>query len=288
MRVARPLPVLPSALLFLLLAALLAGCSGGGPKAPAEIVVNSTPLPEENEVRSNESVPAVFTPSPKTRGHIAGVVVDEAIRPIEGAKIHLPGLDLERVSDRDGSFGFVDLHPGPYFITINATGFMPAEAVLEVQEDKFTRAKVILTRIPPPDPYHVTQSFEGYADFSEVEPNFVYGLSCGQCDFDLYIDRPGLKEVIIEAYLENAVQGDGFRYDLSDSDCCSYYTSGSGGTPLRVQVRSEDLGEGDHFDLGIYPTAFPVPEQGKRFQVFVTAFYNEVAPTGWAIANGDQ
>src|SRR5688500_17265416 len=101
-----------------LLAAVLAGCSGS-PSSPGEIGVESQP-PEA--VRSNETMAALFTPSPKTRGHLAGVVVDEAIRPIEGAQVRLPGLDLERKSDRDGSFGFVDLHPGPYFLTVNASG----------------------------------------------------------------------------------------------------------------------------------------------------------------------
>src|SRR5688500_6733156 len=119
----------PAALL--LLSALLAGC-GAAPAAPAEVVIESKPAEEILSDDPAQPVEAVFTPAPKTRGHIAGVVVDQAIRPIEGARVRLPGLDLERVTDRDGSFGFVDLHPGPYFIQANATGFLDAEAVLHV------------------------------------------------------------------------------------------------------------------------------------------------------------
>jgi hypothetical protein len=281
-------PVLPVLLLSSLLAALLAGCSGG-PEAPAEVVIESKP-PEEIHSQDEETpIEAVFTPSPKTRGHIAGVVVDEAIRPIVGAVVHLPGLVLERVNDRDGSFGFVDLHPGPYFITVNATGFYNAEAVLQVDADEFTRAKVILTRIPPPEPYRIMQSFEG---FSEVTADPVFGLSffCSACDFDFYLDRPGLHTVILEAVFEQSTTGSSFYYDFY-SDSSSYSSriaSGSTGNPMRVEVRGEDLpGDDDHFDLRVDPQSFPVPEQSKRFQVFVTAFYNEGPPTGWSFVKGD-
>ena len=270
---------------ILLLCSLLAGCSGA-PSVPAEVLIESKP-PEE--VRSNDTVAAVFTPSPKTRGHIAGVVVDEAIRPIEGARVQLPGLDLERTTDRDGSFGFVDLHPGPYFITVNATGYYFAEAVLHVGEDEFTRAKVILTAIPPPDPYRVMQSFEGYTELTS-DP-FLGFPFCNACDFDFYIDRPGLKAVILEAVYDGSATTSGFRYYFYQEGE-QYYesvTSGSSGNPMRIEVRDDDLpADQDHFRLSIEPESFPVPEQSKRFQVYVTAFYNELPPNGWSFVAGDQ
>ncbi|MFA5944537.1 MAG: carboxypeptidase-like regulatory domain-containing protein [Candidatus Thermoplasmatota archaeon] len=272
------------ALSILLIGALLAGCSGA-PAAPAEIVIESKPA---EEIHSNETVEAVFTPSPKTRGHIAGVVVDEAIRPIADARVHLPGLDLERLTDRDGTFGFLDLHPGPYFITVNATGYYDAEAVLEVGEDEFTRAKVILKAIPPPDPYRVMQSFEGY---TELTTDPILGFSfCGQCEFDFYVDRPGLHTVVTEAVYDGAASSSGVRYYYY-TDSTDYYdgfATGSTGNPLRVEVRDEDIPDTeDHFRLTIEPESFPVPEQSKRFQVFVTAFYNEGPPTGWSFVAGD-
>lgn len=271
---------------LLLLSVLLAGCSQA-PSAPAEVLIESKP-PEE--IRSNETVEAVFTPSPKTRGHIAGIVVDQAIRPIEGARVHLPGLDLERVTDRDGSFGFVDLHPGPYFITVNATGFYDAEAMLRINEDEFTRAKVILTPIPPPDPYRVQQSFEGFTDLT-ADPVLGQAFLCTACDFDFYLDRPGLDTVVVEAYMDAAAAGSGFYYDFYSDGSSSYSSSGqygSSGNPLRLEVRDEDLEmDEDHFNLRLDPRSFPAPEQSKRFQVFVTAFYNAAPPTGWSFVAGD-
>lgn len=268
----------------LVVASLLAGC-GGTASLPAEVVVESKPV---DEVRSNETVPAVFTPSPKTRGHIAGVVVDEAIRPIAGARVRLPGLDLVRTSDRDGSFGFVDLHPGPYFITVEAGGYFPAEAVLHVSEEEFTRAKVILTAVPPPEPYRVAQAFDGFADVTETD-FFAFGFACSSCDFDFYLDRPGLHTVVIEATSDNAASGDGFQHSLyglngTRRQGLSY---GSSTSPMRLEMRAADLGTGDRFDLQVYPTSFPAPQTSKRFEVFVTAFYNEGPPTGWSLVRGD-
>lgn len=273
------------ALAVLFLGALLAGCSGG-PNVPAEVLIESKP-PEE--IHSGEQAPAVFTPSPKTRGHIAGVVVDEAIRPIAGAQIRLPGLDLARTSDRDGAFGFVDLHPGPYFITVNATGYHLAEAVLQVSEDKFTRAKVVLKSVPPPDPYRVQTSFEGFADIT-ADPVFGVSYFCTACDFDFYLDRPGLDTVVLEAVMESSTEGSGFYYEFY-SEGARYSSSsqyGSSGNPLRIEVRDGDLDPGeDHFNLRLDPRSFPVPEQSRRFQVFVTAFYNEAPPVGWSFIRGD-
>jgi hypothetical protein len=274
------------ALLVALAGSFLAGCSQS-PAAPAEVVVQSRPT---DEVRSNDTVGAeALAAEPKARGHIAGVVVDEAIRPIAGARVKLPGLDLEHTTDRDGGFGFVDLRPGPYFITVDATGYDPAQTVLDVQEDEFTRAKVILTAIPPPEPYHVTQAFDGFADVVTSNAFLAFGFTCGSCVFDFYVDRPGLRALVVEATAEGAVSGDGFQHWLY-GDNGSYgdgLSSGSSGVPMRVELRDGDLGSGDHFSLEVYPTAFPAPETSKRFQVFVTAFYNQPPPTGWSIAEGD-
>ena len=275
---------LPAAAL-LLAATLLAGCSSS-PRAPAEVVVQSQPSDDVHTINGTAQA-AATPPAAKTRGHIAGVVVDQAIRPIAGARVALPGLDLKRTTDRDGGFGFVDLIPGPYYITVNATGYAPAEAVLEVKADQFTRAKVVLTAIPPPEPFHVTQKFDGFADVTGGDP-FSLGFFCGTCSFTFYIDRPHLETVVLEAVGQGtAASGDGFYHSLDNYTCCAYYSSGDTGTPLLVSLPSKDLGYGDRFALYVEPTSFPVPETSKAFSVFVTAFYNQPAPTGWSFVAGD-
>lgn len=269
---------------FLVAAVLLSGCSGS-PRAPAEVVVQSQRGPDE--VHSSNGTAAASVPPPRTRGHIAGVVVDEAVRPIAGAKVRLPGLDLVRTTDRDGAFGFVDLLPGPYYLTVNATGYDPAETVLEVKEDQFTRAKVVLSAVPSPEPYHATQKFEGFADASAAQDDpFQLGLLCSSCTFDFYIDRPNLKDVVVEAARATVAQGDGFYHELRNYTTYAYASSGDTGDPLRVEVQDKDLGQGDRFHLVVEPTSFPAPETNVRFTVFVTAFYNQPAPTGWSLVGG--
>jgi hypothetical protein len=265
-------------------ASVLAGCSSP-PAASAEILVESKP-PEE--VRSSDALPALAEPEAKTRGHLAGVVVDEAIRPLEGALVRLPGLDLERTTDRDGSFGFVDLHPGPYFLTVELEGYYAAEAMLRVSTEEFTRAKVILAAVPPAEAYHVTQSFEGFTDLTGDPFTGAGGLVCRMCDFDLYIERNGLVGVVVEAAMQTHTEGDEFWHVFAPYDA-AYEDRASDGyvtDPMRIEVRAPDLGDGDRFTLHAEPISFPAPEASQRFTVFVTAFYNEEPPLGWSFVAG--
>lgn len=275
---------LPVALLSCMLLTALAGCGDAPPKTPAEIVFESKP---PQEINSNDTAPT-YAPSPKTKGHLAGVVVDQAIRPLKDATIHLPGLDLTETSERDGSFGFVDLYPGPYFITVALDGYYAAEAVVEVHADQFTRVKVILEAIPPPDPYHVTQQFDGFAELGG-DP-FIGSFYC-RCTFDFYLEQEGLQAVIIEATM-SAYSGppggtNGFYHDFGPYDCCAYYTRGSLPNPLRVEARDVDDASQARYSLRMAPEGFPAPETNKQFTTYVTAFYNELPPVGWSFLNGD-
>jgi hypothetical protein len=267
----------------LVLAFLLAGCSQA-PAAPAEIVVESKPV---ETVTSDTPVQAVFTPSPKSRGHIAGVVVDAAIRPILNATVRLPGLDLERKTDRDGSFGFVDLHPGPYYVLVEQAGYLGAEATVQVTADEFTRVKVVLTAIPPPEPYRVMQSFDGYTEVTDTQSfGLMSSFFCNACRFEAYAEPLGLNAVILEAVLDSSTASNGFEYRLYNGDA---YAGGHQGNPMLLQRRAHELdSRAERFNLYVEPTSFPVPETGKTFQVFFTAFYNEDPPVGWSFVAGDR
>src|ERR1051326_5321282 len=90
-------------LLALLAAAVLAGCSGSG-KAPAA-TLQATP----------------------TTGILRGVVVDEAIRPLEGARVTVPlaaGGDVNATTKADGAFAFDQLPPGGYVVRVHKTAFL--------------------------------------------------------------------------------------------------------------------------------------------------------------------
>jgi hypothetical protein len=97
---------------------LFAGCS-----APA-----SEPSPTEGAGFEDLNL----KPTAST-GIIRGVVVDEAIRPIAGATVLLKGeAPKEATTTADGLFGFANLAPGTYFLTITKLGYFEAQQSTDV------------------------------------------------------------------------------------------------------------------------------------------------------------
>lgn len=131
---------------LLLVATTLAGCSD----APA--VTDDGPDFGELDV-----VPTATT------GVIRGLVVDETIAPIAGAKVVIVGETKETTSNDAGLFGFRDLEAGTYFLEISKSGYASVQQSAEVSaaiEPAIT--KVQLIRIPGTEPAFVQHSYEGY------------------------------------------------------------------------------------------------------------------------------
>jgi hypothetical protein len=288
------LGILPAALLAF---CLVAGCASNASTKGGELVVESQ-IPTQ-EVESGDTVEAVTDPvveEPKkgTRGHIAGVVVDQAIRPIQGATVRLPGMDLTEKTDRNGAFSFADLHVGPYLINANATTYYGAETVITVKADEFSRVKFVLTAIPPPEPRHVTQKFEGFADVTDLT-TFTFLSMCTTCYFDFYAGGEGLQALLIEATMDpyagvgaGTVGSNNFYLNLRDTTANTLRASGDYANPMRVDIRVPPLTETESaYRLNVRPEAFPVPETNKDFEVFVTQWYNSVPPIEWSFVNGD-
>lgn len=273
---------------LVVLSLMLAGCGGKGGKSD-EIVVQST-LP--TEVRSDGEATTTASEPKGERGHLSGLVVDEAIRPIEGATAHLPGLDLKVGTDRDGHFGFTDLRVGSYFVTVEAPGYYGAETTLEVKEGDVARAKFVLTAMPPPEPFHVTVPYQG---FSQVTSNgvLVFSADC-TCTFGVDVAQvPRPDALVIEATMAEpgpGTLGQGFYWRMEPpGPCCpSAFAYGDAPNPMRLELRGEMLNlTAEGFTLDIQPTALGAPELNKAFDVYVTAFYNGLPPDGWSFVNGD-
>jgi hypothetical protein len=66
-------------------------------------------------------------PEPQTSGSISGIVVDATGAFIVGARVSMSRRDVspdrEMLSGDDGQFSFVDIPPGPFRLTITASGF---------------------------------------------------------------------------------------------------------------------------------------------------------------------
>src|SRR5688572_21410353 len=92
--------------LLLLAATALAGCSG-----------DASPKDREPAVPDGAFDGLNVKPTDET-GIVRGVVVDEAIAPLEAAKVTLqgPGGSQETETNALGAFGFDGLEPGTYFV----------------------------------------------------------------------------------------------------------------------------------------------------------------------------
>ncbi len=275
-----------AAIVVIMLAAmLLAGCSDNGARRHKEVVVESNIF----NVASNETGNAGYEPSARTMGHIAGIVVDQAIRPLEGIAVRLPGLDAQGVTDRNGAFGFVDLHPGPYYITAESPGFAKAETELMVEADTFTRVKFILRAIPPPTPRHFTLPFEGFAEVTDQEQTGG-GLMCSVCSWDFYVEGDGFRGLIVEATMDAPsppAVSNSFYYELQDdegADVSRDYST----NPMRLVLRMADTETSPRYHLGVQPLGFPAPEVAKKFHIYVTQWFNEDPPQDWSFVSGSQ
>ncbi len=114
----------------------------------------------------------------ESTGVIRGVVVDDAIRPVIGAAVSIRGTagTFETQTNEDGAFGFQDLEPGAWFITVTMDGFFQATARANVvaSEDLPDVVKIQLERNPEETPY--VQSVN-YAGFIECTSSFL--VLCG-------------------------------------------------------------------------------------------------------------
>lgn len=143
---------------------VLAGCSGGG-AATEEVDFDQLGLE-----------------ATATTGVIRGLVVDEAIKPVAGAKVTLTGTPQTAASDENGLFGFEGLAAATYFLQVEKLGFRPsqqsADVVAGIAEPAIT--KVLLVADPSSLPYVVQHLYEGYIQCSFKAANIVFDAE--SCD----------------------------------------------------------------------------------------------------------
>lgn len=85
-------------------------------------------------------------------GSIDGVVVDGAIRPVEGAVVRLADR-MNTVTDAEGRFTFTYLEPGAFALAAERDGYAPAQVTVEVIAGLATDVKIVLELIPLPTPF---------------------------------------------------------------------------------------------------------------------------------------
>ncbi len=120
-----------------LLAAALAGCSGGGPSEP------STADPSAFEgVQVTD-----------TTGAIRGIVYDAAVVPLPDALVQLTN-GPNTTTDAQGAFVFSNLEPGDYFLMVTKAGYLATQQSVAVvagqTEPPVTKVQLVLDAAQQP------------------------------------------------------------------------------------------------------------------------------------------
>ncbi len=113
-------------------------------------------------------------------GVIRGVVVDESIVPIAGASIVIESVGLEATTNAEGLFGFKDLDPGFYTLSVDAEGYqaVQTQANVEAGVSDPPAVRVSLLLDPSELPFANPLQFNGYLDCSFSTPAYRVA-ACG-------------------------------------------------------------------------------------------------------------
>lgn len=207
-----------------LMSIVLAGCAQSG-----------------GEGGAGEDAPELEVTS--TTGGIRGVVVDGAVRPVEGADIALQGSPQTTKSDEAGLFSFSGLPAGTYVVLASHPLYDQVQQTVEVEAGVPDPAvvKILLTRLIPEDPFLVTMKFDGFIVCS-VNTIGLLSEECGEgagvpCEdpvtgtpipppgctrvggqgnnevqFDVYIDSPSIASIVFEKSWEATSEAGGELY----------------------------------------------------------------------------
>lgn len=264
----RPTPAAAAVVLCL----LVAGCGGGS-------------KPREVEVAPGHVV-EVEEPVKPTHGIVAGVVANDALYPIEGVTVRIVGLELNTTTDSIGRFAIVNVPAGIYIVEGSKKDHKSVQATVDVQPDRTAKAVLLLERIPPTDPYHITWSRDSFIQASA-------GVTTGRnTTLDLQLDPSRPRTLVLESSWEGAVLvpvSDRFlAYRLVTLDGREVVRDTSA-NPLAVHVDAGILPPGQpNLRFTAEPSSSEAATYQGRGQTFATVFYNEPAPADWSILAGDS
>lgn len=260
-----------------------------------------------------------------TTGVIRGIVVDAAIRPIAGAIVSLKG-DAPATAETtdDGAFGFDQLPPGTYFLSVHKVGFadvqQSADVVAGVEEPPIV--KVQLVSDGKPAPFHAEYKVEGIIECGTSAVALCGGvhdvivIACVNTGGAVCLPQPtndaysaflaidgGTPDYLQTEMVWESTQalGNEMSYALRYAERTTYdngmyedgFESFEGPSPLRGNVSGEDMEEAELgnrtglvFSIFSGNQEYPVGVTlSQRYTFFIHAFYGYQPPADWRFSD---
>jgi hypothetical protein len=268
---------------------VLAGCTGGVPDI----------------VAPDQAGPDIDVDPQAETGAIAGVVVDEAIRPLAGAVVHL-STGPNATTDESGQFSFTDLEPGTYFLTANATGHTTVQTSAQVEAGEVTRLRILSQTEVVVVPYHETLHFTGLIEFSPGAAGSILNIVidtglgmenplCSMCSFQFNTSGLNVATFVTEAVWEDTLPSpepsslylEFFPADLDDGT--DDIQGGFLPSPIleHYPIAMWGLNE-TNIDWHVRLTGDADSVQyNQQYEMYVTLFMDGPAPDGWSLVKGD-
>jgi hypothetical protein len=240
-------------------------------------------------------------PPAEGKGNIAGVVVDEAIRPVAHVEVTVIGQPLNASTDANGLFSIPDLAPGLYTLSAAAKGFLAIQTTAEVKAGETAKVRMALATDKTPQPYHSTLKFDWFDQEGVTLVDFTVDLvnrdflnrslppMCDLCYFDFPSDGP-VDTFVVEAVWEDSIpdsaEGTTEYFWTLDNHDSGDYAADYFSSPGRATVAGESIGNGTHYGIGMSADEDWVTYQQKA-EIFLTMFYRAPPPDGWSFVDGD-
>ena len=252
---------------------------------------------------------------------IRGVVVNEAIVPLEGATVTLPD-GKSTTSNEHGAFAFIDVEAGTYLLTASKPGFTGASASVDVvgEDDRVVRIQLISD--PTTAPWSQTVSVRGFlqcgiglpagSSYSACQtPNGASEIACDTSGDVVCLGQPmdhrGILEVAVPDGLPMFAQAEAV-WDATNPSAQDLLwqsfarhpgtlefndaESAQGPSPLlmpwnQTRLQDNEIGVGQVFVFQVYPASSTTGGNvvlQQQVELFVTTFYHYAPPEGWSFA----
>lgn len=247
------------------------------------------------------------------RAVLAGVVVDEAIRPLAGALVEVSDAGVNGTTDAAGAFQFA-VAPGEHVVDVSVKGFAPLRQTVSVPATGLRGLSLQVASSAGLAPYVSVLKYDGFVVCS-LGASYVFSEECGEgvgtpagrvgkqsnnaIRYDFGADGPSLKTLVVEqAWEPTSDAGKELLVLLRTNWTCEPACGGNavgagsvqGASPLLLRVDEDGLA-GPLRDPAVVFTTYTLARNGptdvnvvlnQGFTLFVSEFYGEAAPDGYS------